>query len=108
MYRALVECEDEINEDDLKQLKQLENTFIQQQTPQRVAHRRADKIREREVKELSTNLTDNHSFEMIVKTQGSLYIKELISSDDDRTKPNVSEILNTKSICKELDVIEVG
>ncbi|MBF4468913.1 MAG: tRNA pseudouridine(54/55) synthase Pus10, partial [Methanobrevibacter arboriphilus] len=79
-----------------------------QRTPQRVSHRRADKVREREVKEVSTNLINSNTFEMIVKTQGGLYIKELISSDNSRTNPSVSQILNTKSICKELDVIEVG
>lgn len=108
VYRALVECEAKISEKDLSKIKQLENTIIKQRTPQRVSHRRADKIREREVKELSTNLINSNTFEMIVKTQGGLYIKELISSDDSRTNPSVSEILNTKSICKELDVIEVG
>lgn len=108
VYRALVECEAKISEEDLSKIKKLENSIIKQRTPQRVSHRRADKIREREVKELSTNLINSNTFEMIVKTQGGLYIKELISSDDSRTSPSISEILNTKSICKELDVIEVG
>ena len=108
VYRALVECEAKISEKDLYKIKQLENTIIKQRTPQRVSHRRADKVREREVKEVSTNLISSNTFEMIVKTQGGLYIKELISSDNSRTNPSVSQILNTKSICKELDVIEVG
>ncbi|MBZ9570047.1 tRNA pseudouridine(54/55) synthase Pus10 [Methanobrevibacter sp. TMH8] len=109
VYRALVECEDNITEKELAKIKaQLENKIIDQQTPQRVAHRRADKVRKREVRELSTKLLSSNTFEMIVKTQGGLYIKELISSDDYRTKPNVSEILETNAICKELDVIEVG
>ena len=108
VYRALVECEAKISEKDLSKIKQLENTIIKQRTPQRVSHRRADKVREREVKEVSTNLINSNTFEMIVKTQGGLYIKELISSDNSRTNPSVSQILNTKSICKELDVIEVG
>lgn len=108
VYRALVECEAKISEKNLSKIKQLENTIIKQRTPQRVSHRRADKVREREVKEVSTNLINSNTFEMIVKTQGGLYIKELISSDNSRTNPSVSQILNTKSICKELDVIEVG
>ncbi|RBQ24033.1 tRNA pseudouridine synthase Pus10 [Candidatus Methanobinarius endosymbioticus] len=108
LYRALVECDTSIEEKDLEKIKQLANTTIKQQTPLRVAHRRADKIRERKVKDISANIINSHSFEMIVKTQGGLYIKELISSDDKRTTPNVSEILKTKAICKELDVIEVG
>lgn len=105
-YRALVECDQEVEEDKLEKLQTL--NIIKQQTPQRVAHRRADKIRTREVKNISTNLIDSKTFEMIIKTQGGLYIKELISSDDGRSKPSVSELLELKAICKELDVIEVG
>jgi len=109
VYRALVECEENVTEEQLAKVKEkLEKRIIDQQTPQRVSHRRADKIRKREVKELSTKLLSQNTFEMIVRTQGGLYIKELISSDENRTKPSVSEILKTKAICKELDVIEVG
>ena len=45
---------------------------------------------------------------MIIKTEGGLYIKELISSDEGRSNPSVTEVLNTQAICAELDVIEVG
>ena len=106
VYRALVECEDEIREEDLNKLQSLHT--IQQRTPIRVSHRRADKIREKEVKELSCKYINPHSFEMIIKTEGGLYIKELISSDEGRSKPSVSEVLGTPAVCAELDVIEVG
>lgn len=106
VYRALVECEGEIREEDLDKLQSLH--MIQQRTPIRVSHRRADKIREKEVKELSCKYINPHSFEMIIKTEGGLYIKELISSDEGRSKPSVSEVLGTQAICAELDVIEVG
>ena len=106
VYRALVECEDEIREEDLDKLQSLHT--IQQRTPIRVSHRRADKIREKEVKELSCKYINPHSFEMIIKTEGGLYIKELISSDEGRSQPSVSEVLGTQAICAELDVIEVG
>ena len=106
VYRALVECEDKIMEEDLDKLQSLHT--IQQRTPIRVSHRRADKIREKEVKELSCKYINPHSFEMIIKTEGGLYIKELISSDEGRSKPSVSEVLGTQAICAELDVIEVG
>lgn len=106
VYRALVKCEGDINEEDLEKLQSL--NIIKQRTPIRVSHRRADKIREKEVKELSTEFIDRNTFEMIIKTEGGLYIKELISSDEGRSKPSVSEILNTQAICAELDVIEVG
>ena len=106
VYRALVECEDEIREEDLDKLQSLHT--IQQRTPIRVSHRRADKIREKEVKDLSCKYINPHSFEMIIKTEGGLYIKELISSDEGRSQPSVSEVLGTPAVCAELDVIEVG
>lgn len=104
-YRALVECEDEVSNDELAKLQSL--NIIDQQTPKRVSHRRADKVRKKEVKELTTKLINSKSFKMIIKTQGGLYIKELISGDENRTKPSVSDLLGSKCICKQLDVIEV-
>ncbi|MCL2114726.1 MAG: tRNA pseudouridine(54/55) synthase Pus10 [Methanobrevibacter sp.] len=106
VYKALVECEDEFSKEELAKLQSL--NIIKQRTPKRVSHRRADKVRTKEVKELSTELIDSKSFEMIIKTQGGLYIKELISGDDNRTKPSVSDLLKVKSTCKQLDVIEVS
>ena len=106
VYRALVKCEDDIREEDLDRLQSLH--MIQQRTPIRVSHRRADKIREKEVKNIEAKLIDSKTFEMIIKTEGGLYIKELISSDEGRSNPSVSEVLGTQAICAELDVIEVG
>ena len=45
---------------------------------------------------------------MTIKTEGGLYIKELISGDNGRSTPSISEILENPTICKSLDVIEVG
>lgn len=106
VYRALVKCKNEIKKEELAKLQTLH--MIDQRTPNRVSHRRADKIRTKEVKELSTNIIDSNSFEMIIKTEGGLYIKELISGDEGRSNPSVSDILANPSICEELDVVEVG
>ena len=106
VYRALVKCEDDIKEEDLEKLQSLH--MIQQRTPIRVSHRRADKIREKEVKNIETEFIDSKTFEMIIKTEGGLYIKELISSDEGRSNPSVTEVLGTQAICAELDVIKVG
>ena len=106
VYRALVKCEDDIKKEDLDKLQTLH--IIQQRTPIRVSHRRADKIREKEVKKIEAEFIDSKTFEMIIKTEGGLYIKELISSDEGRSNPSVSEVLGTQAICAELDVIEVG
>ena len=61
-----------------------------------------------EVKNIEAEFIDSKTFEMIIKTEGGLYIKELISSDEGRSNPSVTEVLGTQAICAELDVIEVG
>ena len=40
----------------------------------------------------------------VIVGEGGLYIKELISGDDGRTKPSFAEILGCKAICVKLDV----
>ncbi|MFZ3077070.1 MAG: tRNA pseudouridine(54/55) synthase Pus10 [Candidatus Aenigmatarchaeota archaeon] len=105
-YKAVVKLEKEIKKTDLAKLKQLIG-IINQRTPQRVLHRRGNLLRKREVKELKTKWLGKKKFELIVKTEAGLYIKELISSDDGRTKPSVSEVLGQKAICEKLDVIKI-
>jgi len=106
IYRAKVKLKDKIEPSTLNELKSL--NLIKQRTPKRVSHRRADKIRERRVIDVKWNIIDSKTFELILKTEGGLYIKELISGDDGRTKPSVSEILKNPAECIELDVLEVG
>lgn len=105
-YKAIVELEKDITKEQLDLLNSLET--IEQRTPLRVVHRRADKIRTRKVKEISTKWVNSREFEMIVDCEGGLYIKELISGDERRSKPSVSEILKIKAICTQLDVLEVN
>jgi tRNA pseudouridine synthase 10 len=43
-----------------------------------------------------------------IRGDSGLYIKELISGDGGRTRPNLAEILKVDAIVEELDVIDVG
>ena len=106
VYRAIVELESDISQDKLGLLNSME--IINQRTPIRVSHRRADKIRTRKVRDIKTKPLDSHKFEMIVECEGGLYIKELISGDEGRSKPSVSEILGIEARCIQLDVLEVN
>lgn len=106
IYRAKVKLKDEIEPSNLERLKSL--NLIRQRTPKRVSHRRADKTRKRRVIDVKWDIIDPRTLELTLKTEGGLYIKELISGDDGRTKPSVSEILGTPAECIELDVLEVG
>ena len=107
-YLALVECEEEVSDRELSELeKKLENLTIYQRTPKRVSHRRADLVRIRKVYKVWTERVDPKRFKLKVYCDGGLYIKELISGDDGRTTPSVSEILNKRCVCKELDVLKI-
>ena len=106
VYKAIVELEDEIDASNLDSLKSMK--IINQRTPIRVSHRRADKIRTREIKKLEYKKLDSNKLELLIECEGGLYIKELISGDENRSKPSVSEILGTYARCIQLDVMEVN
>ena len=46
--------------------------------------------------------------ELLIECEGGLYIKELISGDENRSKPSISEILGTNARCVQLDVMHVN
>ena len=106
VYQAIVECDEAYDVAKLEELTRLNE--INQQTPLRVLRRRADMVRVKHVLDLKYEIIDDKHFNMIIKTEGGLYIKELISGDEGRSNPNVSEILGVNAVCAQLDVIEVS
>ena len=106
VYNAVVKCEGAFDEDKLAEVTKLNE--IHQQTPLRVLRRRTDMVRIKHVLDLEYEIIDDTTFSMSIKTEGGLYIKELISGDDGRSQPNISDILGVKAVCELLDVIEVS
>jgi len=80
---------------------------VAQRTPRRVAHRRADLVRHREVFAASGALRGATAATVEVDGDGGLYIKELVSGDDGRTQPNLAERLGVRAHVTELDVLAV-
>ena len=80
---------------------------ISQRTPSRVAHRRADKTRKRKVKDIRWREINNKKFELHIKGEAGLYIKELVTGDGGRTKPSVAGILKNPAKVHALDVTDV-
>ncbi|MDI9644593.1 MAG: tRNA pseudouridine(54/55) synthase Pus10 [Candidatus Verstraetearchaeota archaeon] len=108
-YRAVVELDCEKSEEELQSLeKSFNGCVINQLTPNRVLHRRADRLRLKKVHEMRVTKIDQRHLELIVRCQGGLYVKELISGDGGRTVPSVSEKLGCGARCTELDVIAVN
>ena len=104
-YRAIVVFEKPV--ENIKKLNELKEAIITQKTPIRVLKRRADKIRKRRLKDIKYNSLSKNKIELVVKTQSGLYVKELITGDDGRTEPSVSDLLNNKVKKIELDVIKI-
>jgi tRNA pseudouridine synthase 10 len=109
-YRAVVSLEKSLPDDHslLERVsEEFTNSLIQQRTPIRVAHRRADKIRTRKVSSFTIENVTKDELTVHLVCEGGLYVKELISGDQGRTQPNFSERLGIPAVVKELDVIEV-
>ena len=107
-YEAIIECEKPITEQDIKILNESFNEItLDQRTPQRVAHRRADKNRIRKVYYVKAQKIEDKKIKAIVKAAAGTYIKELISGDNGRTKPSMSEKINNACVCTELNVLHV-
>ena len=104
-YRAIVTFEKPVS--NLERLRILKGRVIEQRTPIRVLRRRSDKIRKRVVKDLKYKLLGKKKVEFIIRAQAGLYIKELITGDEGRTKPSIAEILQNVPRKIELDVIKI-
>lgn len=107
-YSALVALGSEVPEEKLKSvLKELVGS-VDQRTPTRVSHRRADKQRMRRVYSADLTETSGNLARVTIKGDSGLYIKELISGDGGRTRPSLAEALGVCAVVTELDVIDVG
>ncbi|MCD6092601.1 MAG: tRNA pseudouridine(54/55) synthase Pus10 [Candidatus Aenigmarchaeota archaeon] len=105
-YRITVIPDRDISRDELKKIKSIIGT-VRQKTPTRVLHRRSDKIRKRDVKDAKVKYINKRMFQLTVRCEAGLYIKELITGDNGRTKPSVSEILGCNCKFKDLDVLNI-
>ena len=108
VYKAVVEFDREVSDEELEILeKTLSTSMIRQQTPLRVLHRRADRVREKYIYEAKIKRLKPNQMEMRIRCQGGLYIKELITGDEGRTDPNVAELICAKADPVKLDVLNI-
>jgi tRNA pseudouridine synthase 10 len=81
---------------------------ITQHTPDRVAHRRADKDRLRWIRFLALAPTaDPLVLEVRLATQHGTYVKEVLSGEEGRTTPSLASLLGVPCKCLELDVLAI-
>ncbi|WP_123538085.1 tRNA pseudouridine(54/55) synthase Pus10 [Halosimplex salinum] len=107
-YRMDVEFAEAVEEDAFADaLDELQGTTVEQRTPQRVDHRRADIERTRDVYDIEGDLEDERHATVELHGEGGLYVKELVSSDEGRTEPSLAGLLGVGAEVTALDVLDV-
>lgn len=81
--------------------------LIEQKTPTRVAHRRADLVRRRTVRELALVGREDEGLVFRIRAEAGTYIKELVSGDEGRTVPSLSAEAGVELVCARLDVLDI-
>jgi tRNA pseudouridine synthase 10 len=106
-YRIKIESDREIDEEKLNKIVDaLQGRMIQQRTPLRVAHRRPDIIRNREIFDMKIEEINGNEATIIATVECGTYVKELINGNNGRTNPSFRG-MGIDCGVKELDVIEV-
>ncbi len=106
-YEVLVEADEEVPEGAFEALAG-RHLDLEQQTPQRVAHRRADKVRERWLEVLEILPGDNPQQRRLrIRTQHGTYVKEAVTGEGGATRPSLAELVGVPCRCVELDVLEI-
>tara|TARA_B100000945_G_scaffold289136_1_gene261978 strand:- start:155 stop:775 length:621 start_codon:yes stop_codon:yes gene_type:complete len=96
------------NQDEIEaKLMELSGVQLEQRTPNRVSHRRADKIRRRTITKLDDIIVEGDEVEVTIRAESGTYIKELVTSDEGRTVPSISSLLESDCEVMWLDVLEI-
>lgn len=88
-------------------LQALEGVELEQRTPQRVSHRRADLVRRRRIQKLRLLSDAGEDFLIEIRADSGTYIKEFVSGDEGRTQPSLAGRLGIPCTVAELDVVAV-
>ncbi len=108
IYKALVLCDRLLTDESLRELNEFfTDVTVSQLTPSRILGRKRERLRRRKVYEVRARLISGRIYEALIKAEGGLYVKELISGDRGRTNPSFTSLLNAPNTCIELDVIGV-
>jgi len=107
-YRMDVEFGEPVTAAELEAaVEALDGASVEQRTPNRVSHRRADLVRERTVYDITGELDDEYHAELTIDGEGGLYVKELVSGDEGRTEPSLAGLLGVPAVVTHLDVLAV-
>jgi len=108
VYRVRVRADGKVNKETVVDVAlSFKDADIDQRTPRRVEHRRADLVRHRRIHWVTADDFDEDGFDLELETDSGTYVKEFVSGDDGRTQPNFSERLGVQCVVVALDVLAI-
>lgn len=108
-YRVIVKAESKVNKERVNEVAtSFKNVHLDQRTPKRVEHRRADLVRDREILWVKAEVLGEDTFSLTLETQSGTYVKEFVSGDDGRCVPSFSQALGIQCRVETLDVIAIN
>jgi len=108
VYHVHVKAEGKVNKEELvKVALSFKDVNIDQRTPRRVEHRRADLVRKRKIHWCQAEWVSDDSFDLELETDSGTYVKEFVSGDEGRSVPSFSERLGIQCKVETLDVLAI-
>ena len=108
IYHVHVIAEGKVNKEELvKVALSFKDVNIDQRTPRRVEHRRADLVRKRKIHWCKAEWISDDSFDLELETDSGTYVKEFVSGDEGRSVPSFSERLGIQCKVETLDVLAI-
>ena len=109
VYVAHCETEAPVSAEQVEAAAQaMSGVMLEQRTPERVSHRRADLVRERRIHAMTVeHVDDERHFTVRVHADSGAYIKEMVTGDEGRTTPNLTDALGVGCRVAFLDVLEI-
>ncbi len=109
VYRVHVLVDGKVNKEVVNEVAlSFKNANIDQRTPRRVEHRRADLVRRRMIHWIKADTITEDSFDLELETDSGTYVKEFVSGDDGRSTPSFSERLGVQCCVETLDVLAIN
>ena len=108
-YRVTVKADSKVNKERVVEVAlSFKNVHLNQRTPKRVEHRRADLVRDREILWVEAEVTGEDTFDLTLETESGTYVKEFVSGDNGRCVPSFSQALGIQCYVQTLDVIAIN
>lgn len=107
-YKVRVRADGKVNKERVNEVAlSFKEKSIDQRTPARVEHRRADLVRKRTIHWVEADVLSDDTFDLTLKTESGTYVKEFVSGDNGRSVPSFSEVLGIQCVVETLDVLSI-